>query len=582
MRSSIALSLALGLTATPCGAIAAPSWFPISDSAHDDYVVAAISDGARGALIAWFTQLGPSESDIYIQRAPGDGRPPPGWPLSGLAVCTAPGEQYVSAMIPDGEGGAFVAWTDDRDGADEIYLHHVLHDGNVDPGWPVDGLRITPATASTRSAPRIAGDGAGGAYVAWSEDRFGPTGIDVFMQRVTQAGSVAAGWPAGGMVVCGAPEAQYVAAVASGDAGAYVVWLDHRDGVEGAAYVQLVLPDGSFPLAWVVGGTPLGIGPAAQSEVEAIVMPDGGVLAVWRDLRDEPIHGDLYGGRVLAPGGRAPGWPGSGRKLVSAPGIDWQAQLVPDDAGGAFLAWTDGRAGEEFDADIYALRVTAAGDPAPGWPANGVPVCAEPHDQREPRIVGDGSGGLFVFWLDARAGTPGDYDVYVRRMGRDGALATGWNAHGNPLTYRATGVILGGAVANGRDGALITWSEEADASTSLDVLAEWVGPGPPPPTVITTATPTLYLSAYPTPATGSVRLHLSMQGGGIVEVWVHDLSGRRVRVIEDGVRFNGVYETAWDGRDDDGRQMPPGVYIARARVRDPWQVASTRVVWLGR
>ena len=50
----------------------------------------------------------------------------------------------------------------------------------------------------------------------------------------------------------------------------------------------------------------------------------------------------------------------------------------------------------------------------------------------------------------------------------------------------------------------------------------------------------------------------------VVAVW--DLSGRRVRQVYEGLDGVGVYERMWDGRDDSGRLVPPGLYLYRVSV----------------
>ena len=51
-----------------------------------------------------------------------------------------------------------------------------------------------------------------------------------------------------------------------------------------------------------------------------------------------------------------------------------------------------------------------------------------------------------------------------------------------------------------------------------------------------------------------------------VRVEVLDLSGRRVRQVYAGADKIGVYARAWDGRDDVGRRVPPGIYLYRISV----------------
>jgi hypothetical protein len=52
-----------------------------------------------------------------------------------------------------------------------------------------------------------------------------------------------------------------------------------------------------------------------------------------------------------------------------------------------------------------------------------------------------------------------------------------------------------------------------------------------------------------------------------VEVEIYDLSGRRVRLLsEQRLATTGAYAISWDGTDESGNLVPPGVYAARVRV----------------
>ena len=52
-----------------------------------------------------------------------------------------------------------------------------------------------------------------------------------------------------------------------------------------------------------------------------------------------------------------------------------------------------------------------------------------------------------------------------------------------------------------------------------------------------------------------------------LEVNFFDLSGRWVRQLYDQPGSSGVYEISWDGLDDSGRLVPPGLYLARVSIR---------------
>ena len=97
------------------------------------------SDGIGGAIVAWTdyrTGLGDAFADIYVRRLDAAGIPQ--WAADGLAVCTTTGEQSGPAIIPDGTGGAIIAWQDTRSGNYDIYAQRVNATGV--PQWTADGV----------------------------------------------------------------------------------------------------------------------------------------------------------------------------------------------------------------------------------------------------------------------------------------------------------------------------------------------------------------------------------------------------------------------------------------------------------
>jgi hypothetical protein len=73
---------------------------------------------------------------------------------------------------------------------------------------------------------------------------------------------------------------------------------------------------------------------------------------------------------------------------------------------------------------------------------------------------------------------------------------------------------------------------------------------------------------YPNPGRGPTGVQLHLAGalgdpGASGEVAVFDLTGRRVRVIQQGVFARGLTTLSWDGRDERGDQLRSGVYLLR-------------------
>lgn len=84
--------------------------------------------------------------------------------------------------------------------------------------------------------------------------------------------------------------------------------------------------------------------------------------------------------------------------------------------------------------------------------------------------------------------------------------------------------------------------------------------------------------AYPNPSSRSVDLSFAMPRAGSARLVMIDVGGRRVRMLADGPAGAGTHRVTWDGRDDEGRAVPAGLYWARVEALG--QRATRRVVRL--
>src|SRR5256885_2314148 len=110
--------LAVGLAAHPSGAQQwAPSGVPLCQNGCPGDIPRVVSDGLGGAFVAWrdIRNYALTDVDVYMQRVTALGLIAPGWPADGLPIVAAPGTQYFSGLAGDGLGGALVAWEDWRD-----------------------------------------------------------------------------------------------------------------------------------------------------------------------------------------------------------------------------------------------------------------------------------------------------------------------------------------------------------------------------------------------------------------------------------------------------------------------------------
>ena len=210
---------------------------PISTATNNQIQPVITSDSTGGAIITWMDFRSGTDFDIYAQRVNAAGVVQ--WTANGLPIVTAPTHQGYQTITSDGAGGAIIAWQDERGPNYNIYAQRV--DGAGAVHWTANGLPITTGAVG-RYIPTITSDAGGGAIIAWEDGRNG-SDIDIYAQRVNAAG--AAEWTANGVPISTAPNDQALPVItSSGTGGAIVVWEDQRSGTMDI-YAQYVDPIGT-------------------------------------------------------------------------------------------------------------------------------------------------------------------------------------------------------------------------------------------------------------------------------------------------------------------------------------------------
>lgn len=71
---------------------------------------------------------------------------------------------------------------------------------------------------------------------------------------------------------------------------------------------------------------------------------------------------------------------------------------------------------------------------------------------------------------------------------------------------------------------------------------------------------------------------LNLSGPSSVECWVYDVSGRRVGLVDESWLGSGRYVGVWDGRDEGGALLPPGLYVVDLRVETDQGMTQRQVI----
>ena len=290
---------------------------------------------------------------------------------------------------------------------------------------------------------------------------------------------------------------------------------------------------------------------------------------------------------LVAPGNPWAAAPDSGARLVWAQGFRNPFRFSLDPANGALFV------GDVGEATWEEIDRAAGGGRNFGWPLREGPAsfsisCANPLLPGDAPIYAydrTGSTAAIVGGCVYRrpSGVPtglpsayeGDYffseyySGFLRRLRGNGAS---WSlaapVAGQPSTTDwGQGFTQVSDWAVGPDGALWYCRQATNGASNTGDIREVIDTGDtsvPPPAprgAIEFAPP------RPTPAIGHVTLRYTLGTAARVSLTIFDAAGRRTRLLEPSQQKGADrYDVTWDGHDDDGRLVSPGLYIARLEV----------------
>jgi hypothetical protein len=427
-----------------------------------------IPDGSGGAMVAWTDSRNSvtTGDDVYAAHILKSGVMDPAWPVNGLLICNAAGNQEVNSVISDGAGGIYIAWDDTRGATADIYVARVNSNGTFPAGWTTANGKLvgaaTPvAIARDDNLPVACTDGAGGVIVAWVVTYTLNSDYDIYANHILANGSVAGGWQTTGSVIDGNSGIQDQVIIAEdGLGGAYVVFRDTWEGpapqiryrtVTGANALGTPSPDalvltnadqegpvgaadglGGMFVAWRdarvvphrvalnditpagVNGTPFGLsglllGQTTDYDFARQILSDGngGAYVTWLDSAPQNHeHISHVNGNATV----ANGWSANGNGI----GMHSRSAMVPDGTGGVLVAYSD-------ESDIYGIRYLSGGGLGLGWGFSTF-VCNAPNYQSDPSACSDGANGMIAVWGDGRDSYRGMNGIYAQRIDRFGAL----------------------------------------------------------------------------------------------------------------------------------------------------------------
>lgn len=489
---------------------------PVCTQENTQQMSVIVPDGSGGAIIAWMDLR--VSSDIYAQRIDANGIVK--WTDNGVDICSATYFRGQPVAIPDGSGGAIIAWPDYRNGNDfDIYAQRVNGNGAVQ--WTTDGVMISGAVRD-QTVPVLASDGNGGAIITWTDARSGdPNNLNIYAQGINSNGTLK--WAQEAGVCTYATSRIQPAIISDGSGGAVIGWYDTRNESDGTSvsdiYAQRISSAGSA--LWAADGVSICQAYRMQSSPVITTDGNGGFIFAWNDERNldniYPINSDIFAQRVNING--MVQWTANGIGICTTTSRQTNVSIASDMAGGAVIVWQDWSG---FANSVYVQRVDGSGTIL--WAGGGIPIGSG--GKSEPVVFSDGNAGTFLTWLDYR--TSGQVsDIYAQHL----------NANGNELwTFGGVPVSTGygtqqrhHSVYDDNGGILVAWEDYRNIN--VDIYAQHLKPDGTCGGSISTGEGTLRadpeITVYPNPFVNDLSIDVSsLSSQHPVSVSLLDSSGR--------------------------------------------------------
>lgn len=517
---------------------------PICVASGEQYIPQIVPDGHDGCVIIWFdARNGMSLINVYGQRVSAQGDTL--WTSSGVQLTNVPSYTWISYLVAcgDGNGGAFFAWEDPRDGNFDVYVQHVDSTGAT--LWTDNGVRLS-MTSGDDFVMDIAPDETGGCIVAWNTA--GATEI-IIGQRINATGVKV--WDTDGVVVStGTDYATRAQIEGDGYGGIVACWLDGRyhpvwnDFKD--IYAQRIDSLGS--VCWAdTGVTILGLGGAPfYSFPELVGNGSGRFFATWYDWRSGGF--DIYA-QCFSDSGQML-WAANGNAVCVNPGEQTGPRIAPGFSDGLFCAWYDNYT------SIRAQLLDANGTMV--WTPGGV-IVASSSSELALGSAFQTSNGLYAVVYGECVGSTTNELVKAQSLDASGNLV--WSTGGEPVSTVVSPKSNIRAIPDTSGGLTAVWGDDRNGSYASDLFAQRVDPPVgiveirPFPNAISS------VRCVPNPFINSTLIQYSLNQTIPVTLNIYDVAGCRVRPLLSGIGAAGLHELTWDAKDENGVILPGGVYF---------------------
>jgi hypothetical protein len=484
---------------------------------HGDTDAFGIANVGNGATIIVWNAINGTDFDLFAQYVDSAGYTR--WGENGIVFYEDEGfHQGHPAVLADGEGGAFVVWSDGRHYPDDwisLYGQRLDSLGNV--LWGLNGRRLT-ANPRSHKYPKIYNDGNGGFITVYRSSAYD---ADIGAQRVDGNGNIL--WDSAGITLVTAPYDQlYPYTCRASDSTFISCWKDRRDfqSFDSDIYMQRFDlnghrywgANGHAAVSWVAGQ---GFGTRGHN---IVADGNGGAVVVWVDNRHHTTGNKVLYADRFAPSGLSL-WQVNGKKLGDE---------------NLFLA----RECQVFkleDSFIFDWGGTSNGFIASYLDSAGNFIWSQP-------VMLDTMPGqskiqqpFHAFSYITAYRESGEYRVVVNKVDTSGARS--WDE----LAYIDSYMNREKLISDGYEGLIAVWGKSQAPDIKISRVYEDGHVGGDTTTAIYYSQENIMPKSielyqnYPNPFNARTRISLQLSSLDPVEIGLYDLLGRKVRSIYSGM-----------------------------------------------
>jgi len=311
-----------------------------------------VADGTGGTFIVWRDDRDGSNTDIYAQHIDANGKSL--WAETGVKVADTNSD--FPQVVLDGNGGIIVVWINSPNSDPNSVLAQRLNSAGVIQ-WATNGIALDAPSTKDRLDLGLISDGSGGAIAAWNYE-FDLGDGDIYAQRINNAGVTQWGLNTAMAISDITDNATDPQLLGDGSGGAYFVWVDNRNGNDDI-YAQYVSAAGAINWTDLIGNqADLAIELLASDQDRPQIVSDGqgGMFVGYMSLALNSINTNLYAQRVKQD--KSMPW-GVRRSIAATANARRSMRLVEDGNNGFVAAWWEDRQGSETG--MYAQRFNNTG-----------------------------------------------------------------------------------------------------------------------------------------------------------------------------------------------------------------------------